>query len=1020
MKFTDIFIIRPVLATVISLFIFVIGLASIENLTLRQYPNLEVGTVTVMTIYAGANQALVQGFVTSPIEQAVSSVEGIDYVSANSTTGMSMITVRLKLNYNTNTAINDINAAIQSIRYQLPTAIQDPVVSKGGSKGSGVLYLAYYSQKFSPEQITDYLSRAIVPKLETVDGVSQAQILGARSYSMRIRLNPKQMTALQVTADDVQNALLNNNVQAAPGNLEGKSDLLNVSVTSDISTPEQFNNIVIRNDQGTLIRIKDIGHAELGPANTDFGAKADNQDAVVLEIDALPSANTLSVASGVIALLPQLATELPPELKQTVLYNSARFIQESIHAVVQTLIEAVIIVLIVIFLFLGTLRAVSVPIVTIPLSLVGVCFLMLLLGYSINVLTLLAMILAIGLVVDDAIVVVENINRHLELGETAFQAAMKGAREICMPVVSMSTTLAAVFIPIGFMGGLTGKLFTEFAFTLAASVIISGVIALTLSPMMCSKIMNEKQLHNRFVEYVDRVLLKVNHVYRYLLQGTLNAKYVTLLFSIVVLVSCFILYASTKEELAPQEDQGFVVVYSLGPANANIDYTTKYMGELSKIFQTIKEKQTDMTISGMDGINTGLSFIVLKPNSERTRTALQIEAVLQKQIAEVAGLQSFIINPPTLPGTDLGAPIQFVLTTLGSYDSLNTAATAIQTAAQESHMFFYVRNDLQMNSPQVNVTINRNLMADLGIQVNDIATALSTVLGDGNTNYFNLQGRSYPVIPQAFRQHRLNPDDIKTIYIRTASNDMIPLSSLVTISYSVQPNGLSEFQQLNSATLEVQPMPGMAMGTAMSYMQNLAQQFMPDGMTYNFTGQSRQYLQQSSMAMTFVFALIFIFLILSAQFESFREPLIILISVPTAICGALIFLNIGLGTINIFTKIGLITLIGLIAKQGILIVEFANQLQVTKNLSIAAAVLESACIRLRPILMTTATLVFGSIPLLLSTEGLVNSQRQLAIVIIAGTLLGTLMTIFIVPVFYLFLADDKREHLKRLEHKLNS
>jgi len=1010
MKFTDLFIYRPVLAMVVSLLIFFVGLASIAKLDIRQYPKMDTSQITITTSYPGANQSIIQGFVTQPLEAAIAGVEGIDYMTSVSTNGTSTINVNLKLNYDINAAASDINAAVQSVRYLLPKGILDPVIAKG-SVGLSIMYLGYYSKTLSAEQITDYLNRVVVPHLQTVPGVAQAKVLGGRTFSMRIWLDPNKMATFHVTPSDVSQALTNNNVLSSSGNLRGKYDQITIMANTDLISEAGFNNMVIKNSNGRFVRIRDVGEAVLGPQSTDFNIHADGNNAVVISIDGLAAANPLDVSKGIRAMLPQIEKQFPSTLHQEILYDTSIFINESIRSVIKTIIEAVIIVLIVIFLFLGNLRAVSIPIVTIPLCLVGVGTFMLWLGFTINTLTLLAMVLAIGLVVDDAIVVVENISRHLEMGETPIHAAIHGAREIAMPVVTMSTTLAAVFIPIGFLGGLTGKLFTEFAFVLAATVIISGIIALTLSPMMCSRILSNNQLHNGFTALIDRVFKKIVQVYRKLLLGTMNAKPVAVFFAIVVLIACFFLYSTTPEELAPNEDQSYLIIFSAAPANANIDYTTRYLAQLSSILQKVPHKKADMTLAGLNGVTTGISFIVIDPVNTRPNLSIfDVQGMLTADVNKnITGTTNYVILPPTLPGTAQGAPVQFVLQTIGSYESLNTSMEELIGKAMQSGLFMYADSDLKYQQPQLNVDINRDLAQNVGINSADIAQALGVDFSSNYITQFNMDGRSYQVIPQVYPRNQWNPSDINAVYINTASGNQIPLSSLIAMHYSVVPNGLNQFQQLNSATLQASPMPGVSLGQALNFLKKTADEILPPEIAYNYDGQSRQFVQQPGVGLLFGFALIFIFLILSAQFESFREPVVILVSVPLCMFVALLLLNVGLGTINIFTKIGLLTLIGLIAKQGILIVEFANKKQEHEGLSIEQAVIEAACIRLRPILMTTAAMFFGVLPMLFTKAGLIKSEQQLAIVLMSGILFGTLFTIFVVPVFYSYLAKPKKK-----------
>lgn len=1010
MKFTDTFIKRPVLAIVVSLMIVVLGFMAYDKLDLRQYPKIEMSVITISTTYVGASAALMQGFVTVPVQQAVADVDGIDFMESATTEGSSVVTLHLNSGYDANIAQNEVSAKIQSVRYKLPSEINDPVIQKADADGSGIFYVSYYSDRLDATQITDYLARVVQPKLQTLPGVAGANILGARNYAMRLWLDPVRMVAHSVSPTDITNALNTKNVQAAPGNLKGKDDVLSILATTDVQTVEEFKDMVIANDNGTLVRIKDVATVELGAENYDLNVLANGRNAVVIMMTNLPSANPLDVVTEVRDELKVIEKQLPPDLHQTIIYDVTTFIHQSIDTVQETLVEAVIIVLVVIFLFLGTLRAVLIPIVTIPLSLIGILYVMYLLGFSINVLTLLAMVLAIGLVVDDAIVVVENINRHLEEGAKPFAAAIHGAREIAVPVISMTITLAAVYTPIAFITGLTGQLFIEFAFTLAGAVIISGIVALTLSPMMSSKLLNEAQLNKPFVKRVDKFMAVLCEKYQARLASVIKSWRVVLFTGLSVVGIVVYLYMSMPAQLAPNEDQNAVVTIATGPTNSNIDFTSKYMGMLTPIYNTYSEMETNVIISGRSGVNTGLSFMVLKPPTERTRSQQDIINALRGQYTDITGMNVIPVQRPTLPGTDVGYEVLFVLTSIDSYQALDGVAQKLIKEAYKSGYFTFVTTDLKLDYPKLDLEIDRNLASDLGVTPQDVANALAVMVGENNVTRFNLNNRSYEVIPQVKHINRMNPLDLANIFVKASSGQMIPLAAIMKYKTIIDSSTYNQFQELNSATVEGKLMPGVAIGDALAFLASKADEILPDGMSYSYAGQSRQYIEQGNeMLYAMAFALIIIFLVLAAQFNTFREPLIILTTFFFSAFGALLALTFTkMGTINIFTQIGLLTLIGLISKHGILIVEFSNQLQEKEGLSVYDAVIKASTMRLRPILMTTAAMVFGMVPLLFSNMGLVQSQFQLALTIIAGMLVGTGFTIFVVPTLYYLVAKDKR------------
>lgn len=1009
MQLTDLFIKRPVLATVVSLMILLLGLRAIFALPLRQYPELEDTVITVSTVYPGANEELMQGFVTTPIQKAVAEADGIDYITSTSSQSMSQVQAHIRLGYDSDTALTDIMGKVSAVRGELPRESNEPVVSKDTSRSMALMYLGFDSTQMSPQQITDYLNRVVQPKLETLPGLAKAEVLGGQTFAMRIWLNPKKLAALNISAAEVIAAIQQNNYQAAAGEIKGEYTLYNVDAHTDMHSASDFENMVIRHENNSYVRLRDVAKVELGSQDYNSSVSFNGQTAVFMGVFPTPSANPLSVAMEVQKLLPKLRVDFPPTLEGNIVYDGSDYIRAAIHEVITTIAEAALIVIAVIFLFLGALRTVTIPMVTIPLSLIGVASLMLALGYSLNILTLLAMVLAIGLVVDDAIVVVENIYRHIEEGMTPLDSALKGAREIASPVVSMTITLAAVYAPIGFLSGITGALFTEFAFTLAASVIISGVIALTLSPMMCSKLLNKDIAEQPMVKRVDRVFDSLRRRYAKRLHNALNYRPVTIVFAITVLASCVFLYMTTPSELAPSEDQSVVFLSATAPEYANLKYLTTFTDEFKKIYESIPEMEDYFIINGMGGENNAISGLILKPWNQRNRSQEQLQKIVQKELDTVAGLQAFVFPLPALPGND-GLPVAFVITSTADYRILEQASQALVQDAQKSGLFIFVDNDLKFNKPELNVAIDRNKAANLGVSMQAIGDALAALLGENYVNRLSINGRSYQVIPQVDKRDRLSPEQIKQYYVSAADGSQVPLSSLVKLSMKAEPNQLNQFQQLNSTTIQGMIMPGRTLSEALTYLETKAQELLPEGVGYDFSGQSRQYKQEGNkLVYTFAFAMIIIFLVLAAQFESFRDPFIILISVPMSICGALIPLNLGAATLNIYTQIGMVTLIGLISKHGILMVQFANQLQEYEGLSVREAIEKSAALRLRPILMTTAAMVVAMVPLMLAQGAGAAARFDIGLVIFSGMLIGTLFTLFVVPTMYTLLAH-KRHH----------
>lgn len=1009
-RFTDLFIRRPVLAMVVSFLIFLLGLRSISELQLRQFPEMKNTVITVSTTYSGASADVMQGYVTSILSKSIASADGVDYLTASSSQGNSVVTANIRLNFDPNVALVNVMSAVNAVSGQLPKNAEQPIITKKTGDSTALMYIGYISPQMTREQIVDYLTRVVQPKLQTLPGVGSAEILGSGSAAMRIWLEPKKMAAYHLTSEDVVNSLMQNNYQSATGSTKGGLVQLNLNTETTAATPEQFKNIVIKNVNGALIRIKDIASVELGAETYDVSVAANGQSAVFMGISGTPTANPLTVIDNVRKVLPEIESSLPPGFSQKVMYDATNYIRASINEVLKTVIEASIIVVIIIFLFLGSLRTVFIPLVTIPLSLVGVCSFMLMFNFSLNLLTLLALVLAIGMVVDDAIVVVENIYRHIEEGKTPYEASLIGAREIAMPVISMSITLAAVYAPIAFMTGVTGALFTEFAITLACAVLLSGVIALTLSPMMCSKVLSNDIAKNRFVNFIDTRFERLKVWYEARLTNILQYRSVVVVFAIIVLASTVFFAITTKSELAPDEDQGFLIVLSSAPQYANFPYFQKYMHQVQAIYDHLPGVDATFAINGIslaDGLDptSGFSGVVLKPWSERTGiTQSSVLQALQGKLNTVTGLQTVAFGLPPLPGVS-GFPIQFVITSTQNYAVLAGVNEKMLQEARDSGLFLFVNSDLNYSQPQLQVKIDRNKAAELGITMQQIGDSLGQFLGGGYINRFTNNGQSYKVIPQVPQIDRYNPANLDQMYVKDVKGNMIPLSNLITFNTQVQPASLNQFQQLNSVTIQGVLKPGVTTPQALDYLNKKLKADFPSGFMPDYSGESRQTVEASNaMLVTFMFALIIIFLVLAAQFESFRDPLIILVSVPMSLSGALLFMNVGLATMNIYTEIGLVTLIGLISKHGILITEFANKLQEENGLTIHEAIIKASALRLRPILMTTVAMIFGVVPLLVAHGPGAHSRFDMGLVIATGMLIGTCFTLFVVPTMYTFLA----------------
>jgi multidrug efflux pump len=1003
MAFTDPFIRRPVLASVISLLIVLLGFQAFSKLTIREYPQMENALITVTTAYPGANAETIQGYITQPLQQSLASAEGIDYMTSVSRQNFSVISIYARIGSNSDRLYTELLAKANEVKNKLPQDAEDPVLSKEAADASALMYISFYSSELNNPQITDYLSRVIQPKLATLPGMAEAEILGNQVFAMRLWLDPVKLAGFGLTANDVTDAVRKYNFLSAAGEVKGEYVVTSVNAATDLKSPETFAAIPLKTVGDSRVLLGDVARVEMGAENYDSVSSFDGIPSVYIGIKGTPGSNPLDVIKEVRRIMPDLESQLPPSLKVSIAYDATLFIQASIHEVVKTLIEAVLIVIVVVFLFLGALRSVLIPVITIPLSMIGVMFFMQMMGYSINLLTLLAMVLAIGLVVDDAIVVVENIHRHIEEGKTPFDAALEGAREIAMPVVSMTITLAAVYAPIGFLEGLTGALFKEFALTLAGAVVISGIVALTLSPMMCALLLRHEHNPSGLAHRLDTIFDGLKLRYQRVLHGTLNTRPVVIVFAVLVLCLIPVFLKFSQSQLAPDEDQGIIFMMATSPQPTNLDYMNKYTDQFIDIFKAFPEYYSSFQINGFNGVQTGVGGFLLKPWDERSRTQMQLLPEVQAKLGQITGLQIFGFNLPSLPGTGEGLPFQFVINTPNDYAALLEVVNRIKKRATDSGKFAFLDLDLAFDKPEVVVDIDRAKAAQMGVSMQDLGGTLATLLGEAEINRFTIDGRSYKVIAQVERAYRDNPQWLANYYVKNAEGKMLPLSTLIKVSDRARPRQLNQFQQLNAAIISGFPL--VSMGEAIETVRQIAIEEAPAGFAYDYAGASRQFVQEgSALWVTFALALAIIFLVLAAQFESFRDPLVILVTVPLSICGALIPLFLGVSTLNIYTQVGLVTLIGLITKHGILIVEFANQLRRDKGLSVREAVEEAAAIRLRPVLMTTAAMVFGMVPLILATGAGAVSRFDIGMVIATGMSVGTLFTLFVLPCVYTLLA----------------
>jgi multidrug efflux pump len=1002
MKFTDLFIRRPVLAICVNLVILIAGLQAIRSLSVRQYPRSDIAEVQVSTVYVGANADLVRGFITTPLERVIASADGIDYMESTSSQGISTIDVHLKLNYDTNAALTQIQAKVAQVRNDLPPEAEAPVIDLQTSDNQfAAMYIGFSSKDLDQNQITDYLTRVVQPKLTAISGVQRADILGKRTFAMRIWLKPNQMAARGVSPSDVHDALSKNNYLSALGSTKGDAVSVNLVANTDMRTAEDFRQMVIKQQNGVVVRLGEIADVVLGAENYDSDVRFNGESATFMGIWVLPTSNSLDVIKQVRQTIPGIRAELPQGMNVGIPYDSTEYIQDAINEVLHTLTETLLIVVVVIFLFLGSFRSVLIPVIAIPISLIGAVFIMLIAGFTINLLTLLAIVLSVGLVVDDAIVMVENVERHLHMGKEPFRAAIDAARELVGPIIAMTITLAAVYTPVAIQGGLTGTLFREFAFTLAGAVIVSGFVALTLSPMMTSKLLRQGDTEKGFAGIVNRQFEHVRGLYTRLLSGTLRFRPVVLTLWVIVALLMIPFYMFSQKELAPAEDQGIVFSIIQSSANSTLDQTNLFTKQVYDVFHSIPESESIFQITQPTG---GFGGMVTKPWSERKKTAQQLLVEASGKLSKIPGIRVIPLTPPALPGGG-SFPVDFVIQSSAEPQQMSELAGQIVQKAMASGMFIFADTDVKFDQPQTEVVFDRDKLRSQGVDLSEVGADLSTMLGGNYVNRFSIQGQSYKVIPQVKRADRLSPDQLEHIYVKGSNNQLVPLSTFATLKTTTQPRSLNKFQQLNAVRIQGVIPPPVPLDKALTFLEDQAKQTLPQGYTYDYAGESRQLRVEGSKFLgTFLLSGILIYLVLAAQFESFRDPFIILAgSVPLAISGALAFSFLGFTTLNIYSQVGLITLVGLVSKNGILIVEFANHLQ-ERGHDKMEAVIEAAATRLRPILMTTAATVFGHLPLVFASGPGAGARNSIGIMLVSGMIIGTAFTLFVVPSIYMLVA----------------
>jgi multidrug efflux pump len=1017
MRFTDIFVQRPVLAIVVSVLIIIAGIQAIYSLSVRQYPRSDNAMVTIQTAYIGASAELVRGFVTTPIERAVAGAEGIDYIESSSSLGVSTIKIRLELNYDPIKALSEINTKVNQVRNDLPAEAEVPIINiESADSQFASAYLSFTSDILDNNQITDFLVRVVQPRLSTLEGVQRADVLGARNFAMRIWLKPERLAAHNVSPTQVRNALAANNFLSALGQTKGSLVQVNLSADTDLQTVTEFEELVLRtSDTGAVIRLKDVADVELGSESYATEVRFSGRTATFMGIWPLPNANSLDVIALVREEMDEIQKTLPSGMEARITYDTTKYIKTSIVEVISTLTETLLIVILVIFLFLGSLRTVLIPVIAIPISLIGAVFLMSLMGFSVNLLTLLAVVLSVGLVVDDAIVIVENVQRHISEGQNKIQAAIQGAREMIGPVIATTAVLIAVYLPVGLQGGLTGSLFKEFTFTLAGAVIISSIVALTLSPMMSAKILKEGDEQSGFAHKVHDVFDRVKVRYGDMLDATLRARPLVIAVWLVVSLLCIPLFLYSTSELAPTEDQGIIFGIVEDSATTNLDQAVFYGDKAEKILSSPEEADFVFQI-----ISPGASIggMVLKPWDERERSVFEVLQDVQVQLASIPGINMFPVTPAALPGGG-NFPVEFVLTSTDEAVDILKVAEAIKEKGLEAGLFpFPPIVDTKIDKPQSIVMIDRNKVADLGLTLQQVGTDVGVMMGGNFVNRFNIEGRSYRVIPQVKREGRLYPEQLNDLYITGPNDRLIKLGTVATVKHTVVPRSLNRFQQQNA--VKFSGVSTQSLGQTLDFLEEEARKIMPASYTIDYTGESRQLRREGDKFLpAFMLAIVLIFMVLAAQFNSFRDPLVIILgSVPLAMFGALIFTFLKMPapqvpfwtdgwttTLNIYSQVGLVTLIGLVAKNGILVVEFANKLQ-EQGVQKLAAVREAAITRLRPILMTSVATVAGHFPLILVVGAGAEARNSIGIVLVSGMAIGTLFTLFVIPSIYMLIAKN--------------
>ncbi len=1011
---------RPVLATVASLMIILLGFISYERLSVREYPNIDAPIVSVRTVYPGASAEIIESQITQPLEDSLAGIEGIRTLKSSSREEVSQITIEFLLTRDPDDAASDVRDRVARVRGRLPTEAEEPVVAKIEADAQAIIWIAFSSDRHTPLEITDYADRYVKDRLQSLSGVASVMIGGERRYAMRIWLDRARLAAYRLTPKDVEDALEAQNIEVPSGRIESREREFSVLTETDLRTPEQFNNLILRYADGYPIRVRDVGRAEIGAQDDRNLVRVNGNTAVGLGVVKQSAANTLEVAQAVKDTLPKIQAALPEGMKLQIAFDTSVFIERSIVAVFKAMAEALVLVVFVIFLFLRSMRATLIPFVTIPVSLIGAFIFLYAMGFSVNILTLLGLVLAIGLVVDDAIVMLENIHRRIEGGLPPFKAALAGSREIAFAVLAMTLTLAAVFVPLGFMTGNTGRLFTEFALTVAAAVLVSGFVALTLTPMMCSKLLRHEKRHTAFYNLTERWIEGMNSGYRRLLNRVLNRRWIVITsFLLVGGVSAY-LFTHLKSELAPLEDRGTLIGVLVAPEGATLNYTDRYARQVEQFYRQIPEIKTYFMVvaPGLERPNpvtTALSFVSLKLWEERIRKQQQIAAELAPKMFSLPGVLAFPINPPSLGQSFRNPPVQFVIQG-NSYAELQTMVDKLLGKARSFPGLANPDTDLRLNKPQLSVTLKRDKVADVGAEVDEIGKALETLLGGRQITRFKREGEQYDVMVQLEPQDRTTPDDLTSIYVRGSNDRLIQLSNLVDVYETVAPKELNHFNRLRSATISANVAPGYTLSDALDFLEGAAKGTLTENAMTALDGQSREFRESgSTMYFTFALALVFIFLVLAAQFESFRDPFVIMLTVPLAITGALLSLKLTGGTLNVYSQIGLVMLVGLITKHGILIVEFANQLQ-GHGRGIREAVIEAATLRLRPILMTTAAMVLGSVPLALATGAGAESRQPIGWVIVGGLLFGTLLTLFVVPTAYMLFARRRSPRPEETEY----